>query len=71
MQYVEFSTSVGPGTLIEHGVSESNPSIEFWLGNANYREMELITGWNRHGAARITPHRYFEFIAIHGGERAV
>jgi hypothetical protein len=71
MQYVEYATSAGPGTLIEHGVCESNRTIEMWLGSADYCEAEFSADSRRYGSGRITPERYDEFIAIHGGERAV
>ena len=66
MRYIEYSTSAGPGTLIEHGVYKFE---RFAVPDSLIGEFESDRG--RHIAERITPERYQEFISIHGSEGAV
>lgn len=61
MTYIEYCTSAGHGTLINHGVADADEAIPM--------DMEFLgVDWI---VETITPERYREFIAIHGGERAV
>ncbi len=63
MIYVEYASSQGLGTLVEHEVFALEPHEELCMFHGGL-EGDIL-------AETITPERYQEFLSIHGSERAV
>ena len=68
LNYVEYSASKGPGTLVKHGVFRTVEPVT--PANAEYDDCHRFPGVLFQNYEIDAAH-YQEFIQIHGSERAV